>query len=306
MEAAAARGLDFIAVTDHNTTSTYNSLLRWQDYFDNLLLIRGREITTFVGHANVYGSSEWIDFRLGPELTANAIADQTHRQGGIISINHPAAPSGEVCMGCRWTAEPALDDARLDAVEVVNGPEAESAFSGIPFWEDRLRRGRRVTAIGGSDDHESGTRAASGRPVGRPTTVVYARELSELAILDGIRAGHVFLKPQGPVGPDVFLAAASGDQKAMVGDNLRIGNGDRLQFQIQVVGGKDDRVELIRDGRPKTIDNSAVRSLNQTIRFEVAGDGGRHWYRVNLRGSDGALLAITNPIYENFPDSLTK
>src|SRR5438105_9400296 len=74
LEAAAARGLDFLAVTDHNTTSTYLSLMRWQDYFDRLLLIRGREITTFHGHANVYGTSEWIDFRLGASLTANQFA----------------------------------------------------------------------------------------------------------------------------------------------------------------------------------------------------------------------------------------
>ena len=55
LQAAAARGLDFIAITDHNTTSQYNSLRELQPYFDRLLLIPGREITTFEGHANIFG-----------------------------------------------------------------------------------------------------------------------------------------------------------------------------------------------------------------------------------------------------------
>ena len=51
-EAAARRGLDFIAITDHNTTSQYDGERELQPYFDKLLLIPGRELTTFNGHAN--------------------------------------------------------------------------------------------------------------------------------------------------------------------------------------------------------------------------------------------------------------
>ena len=39
VEAAASRGLDFIAITDHNTISHYNSLRELQPYFDRLLLL---------------------------------------------------------------------------------------------------------------------------------------------------------------------------------------------------------------------------------------------------------------------------
>ena len=64
VETAAARGLDFIAISDHNTTSHYNDMRELQPYFDRLLLIPAREITTFQGHANVYGPTDFIDFRL--------------------------------------------------------------------------------------------------------------------------------------------------------------------------------------------------------------------------------------------------
>src|SRR5207237_9155056 len=65
LETASARGLDFVAVTDHNTVSHFDSLRELQPYFDRLLLIPGREITTFEGHANLYRSTEFLDFRVG-------------------------------------------------------------------------------------------------------------------------------------------------------------------------------------------------------------------------------------------------
>ena len=64
VDAAARRGLDFIAITDHNASSQYDAMRELQPYFDKLLLIPGREITTFQGHINFLGSTDFIDFRL--------------------------------------------------------------------------------------------------------------------------------------------------------------------------------------------------------------------------------------------------
>ena len=68
------------------------------------------------------------------------------------------------------------------------GPTVEGPTAGLPFWHSRLNEGHRITAIGGSDDHAA--RSDRGR-VGRPTTVVWASDLSESALLDGVRAGRV-------------------------------------------------------------------------------------------------------------------
>jgi hypothetical protein len=43
VQTAIVRGLDFIAITDHNTTAHYNAERELQGYFDKLLLIPGRE-----------------------------------------------------------------------------------------------------------------------------------------------------------------------------------------------------------------------------------------------------------------------
>jgi len=297
-EAATARKLDFVAFTDHNTMSTYNALAQWQPYFDKLLMVRGREITTFRGHANIYGTSEFVDFRLGEQgRTPNSFFAEVHRLGAIVSINHPAAPSGEVCMGCGWRWAPQTDFGQVDAIEVVNGPDAETAMSGIPFWQERLNAGFRITAIGGSDDHSSGTGGRS--IVGTPTTVVYARQLSEPAILEGVKAGHVFIKTEGPDGPDVQFRAEANGKKAMVGDNIAAAAGQAVRFAIEVKANAAYKAEVIQDGNVAPRFSPATETKGE-YEFTVKSDGGRHWYRVNIRSVDGKLLALTNPIYLNF------
>ena len=48
VQTAAARGLDFIAITDHNADSQNDALRELQPYFDRVLLIPGREMTTLL------------------------------------------------------------------------------------------------------------------------------------------------------------------------------------------------------------------------------------------------------------------
>ena len=197
LNAAAARGLDFVAVTDHNTSSHFQALAELQPAYDRLLLIPGREITTFQGHANIIGMTAPLDFQLGGARapTFAHILDQAAAAGGFVSINHPGLPAGETCMGCGWAAP--VDFARIGAVEVINGGITRGPLSGLPFWEARLSAGQRLTAIGGSDNHDAGLAPDKAASVGRPTTVVYADNLSQDAILAGLRAGRVFVDVLG-------------------------------------------------------------------------------------------------------------
>lgn len=190
LEAAVERRLDFIAITDHNTTSTFHAMRELQTYFDRLLLIPGREITTFHGHANVFGPVDFIDFRLGSKTVPDVgtLQAQVNALHGVISINHPMSPSDESCMGCGWTAD--TDYRNIHAVEVVTGADER----GIAFWDALIRRGFRFTGIGGSDNHDAGKPLNATGSIGYPETVIHAQELSQQAILSGLRAGHVSTK----------------------------------------------------------------------------------------------------------------
>ena len=64
-----ARGLDLLAVTDHNTVSHHAHLGAAGDHA-GILLVPGQEVTTDIGHANCFGAIGWIDFRDPPDVVA--------------------------------------------------------------------------------------------------------------------------------------------------------------------------------------------------------------------------------------------
>jgi hypothetical protein len=299
VSAAADRHLDFVAVTDHNATSHYEALRELQPYFDRLLIIPGREITTFEGHANVFGTTEFIDFRVGsPSVpTMNDLFSQVERLHALISINHPNDPPGEGCMGCRWQA-PNADLARVQAVEAVNDGNAEGPLAGIPFWEGQLNRGFHLTGIGGSDTHRPDDNSRPRSGVGYPTTVVQARELSEHGILEGIRSGRVFIDIEGTPDRLLEMAASSAEKSVVMGGSLDIPSGMQIHFSVHVTHASGTRTEVIQDGHSiSPISDSAIKNDNSVQNFDLASDGRRHWIRINIRDRDNHLLLVGNPIY---------
>src|SRR6516225_7532206 len=83
---AVSRGLDFIAVTDHNTVSHHAELPAAARRY-GITLLPGQEVTTAYGHAGVLGDTGWIDFRRDPDDWLAAV----ERGGGLMSVNHPIA-----------------------------------------------------------------------------------------------------------------------------------------------------------------------------------------------------------------------
>jgi hypothetical protein len=299
LDAAAERGLDFVAFTEHNTHSHVRELTALQPYFDRLLLIPGMELTTFQGHANAFNVREPIDFRVGSAEVPdwNALLAQAAAQGALVSINHPRVPTGEACMGCGWSPQPAANLSLVQAIEVVNGYDVETPLGGLPFWHEQLQLGRRLTAIGGSDTHDV-TAKDTLRPPGRigvPTTVVHARELSIDAILAGIRSGKVFVDTTGSRDRLLEFTAHSGEQQVSMGGELQLAANRSATFQVRVAELIGGRIEVIRDGVVTL--RSGVMSAAHSWSFEEQGDGKRHWLRINVRDDSGKLVLIGNPIY---------
>jgi hypothetical protein len=300
VEAARARGLDFIAITDHNTVSHFDEVRELAPYFDKMLMIPGREVTTFDGHANVYGTTEFIDFRLTSKHvpTFNALLDEVEKKHGLLSINHPGLPTGSACMGCGWSVKD-TDFSRVRVIEALNGGSLDGPFSGVPFWQKRLSEGLRVTAVGGSDNHNASYEQEHESAVGRPTTVVWAKDLSEAGVLEGIRAGHVFVDVLGSRDRGIEFTTAAGSQTAMMGDVLKAPAGVRVKFALTMVRLAGAHAEVVRDGVATAL-GDAAKSTKEMREFEEISDGKRHWVRVNVRGEDGGLLILGNPVYLNF------
>lgn len=301
LEGAAARHLDFVAVTEHNTASHAQVLREAQPFFDRMLLIPGREITTFHGHFNVLGITAPIDFRIGKDGSANfgVIADQVHARGGIVSINHPGLPSGEICMGCGWTM-PDVDYAKVDAVEVVNGGSlgetggnAESVISGVPFWLQRLSEGRRVTAVGGSDNHGPDKDGPGG--IGRPTTVVFASDLTQPAILAGLRSGRSFIALD-PVTSPIHLdfTVRVGTRAVAMGGDIEAPRGKPVMVALDVAGPTGSMLEIADTGT--VVDRIAPADTAARLMRPLRLGRGRHIVHIQLRAADGRIIGYGNAV----------
>lgn len=298
--AARARGLDFVAVTEHNTVSHLPYLA--QAGGDDLLLIPGQEITTYYGHANAWGIQSWQEFRCRDNDTMARIIDAVHADGALFSVNHPKDN------GPAWEYNP---DLPFDCVEVWQGLWAANNHQSLDFWDSLLRRGRRVVAVGGSDKHVAPfTGETSLYDLGTPTTWVYAEELSAAGILSGIQEGHVFISAD-PQGPELYLAAdADGDGRyegIMMGDEATyvasLLPGRPVMLRAQVVGGKGLVLRIVSG---EGVKNVPVESDDFTHCWQAKPKGDT-FYRLELvepsAGKVGrnpaALLrrALSNPIY---------
>lgn len=287
--AAPRAGLDFLAITDHNTVSHFDEIACRPA--DSFLLIPGEEVTTFWGHANVWGAGCWVDFRCHDDQGMQQIIDWVHARGALFSPNHPKT-------GWPWEFTTVRG---FRVVEAWQGAWRFFNEESREFWERRLRAGERVTAVGGSDCH-SLPPAEPKQPwtVGTPCTWVHVRgPLDEAGVLDAVRAGHVFLS-EDPTGPHLEFDATCDGKPYMMGDTVQAREGALLQLRLQYKGPAEKKLRLIRNG--ELWQEAVADTEDVTLAFELPLDE-PGYIRVEAAGFRGrpergeVVHAMTNPIY---------
>ncbi|UCH27898.1 MAG: PHP domain-containing protein [Trueperaceae bacterium] len=230
-EAARSRGLDFLAVTDHNTDSHHRQLAEASS--SELLLLPGQEVTTYRGHANVWGVDGWVDFRVLEPSQLDALVDQVHERGGLFSINHPKA------IGYDWEYPV---PAGTDCFEAWQAPWSYKNWQSLARFDTLLRQGRRLSLVGGSDRHQPPQPDPDPEllQVGTPTTWLWLESLSVPDVLAGLRSGRAFVS-EGPSGPrlEVFV------NDAVMGAVLADHRGESVQARATVQGAQGDRLRWV-------------------------------------------------------------
>lgn len=264
-ERARPRGLDFMVLSDHNTTSSYAEFRGLVD--PATLVIPGAELTTYHGHCLAIGVEDWMDWRTG--LDGRSIDDaarQVRSAGGIFVVAHPDAMPDDVCTGCRWTHDD-FDPGLADAVEIWgglwDGPEEENEGC-LALWQRWLSAGHRLAATAATDAHRPKDWEGA-----VPLTYVLADELSRAAILDAIRAGRTYVSS----GPGLFLERTKDGVAARCTD-----------------APPGALLRLVADG---AIAGEAPVTGSGTVSAAAA----RGWTYAELRGAGGLMLAATSPVY---------
>jgi hypothetical protein len=170
---ATRRGLDVIAVTNHN--QVFASALTHRLASEGLpLALVGQEVTSSTHHIVAIGIRDRVDWR----LPSAAVIDAIHAQGGIAIAAHP--------LQSQWRGFD--DDAlrRVDATEIAHSMTRfmqGRAWELVAFFDRAKALQPHVAPIGDTDFHFNA-------PMGLCRTFVFAREINEAAVLDAIRAGR--------------------------------------------------------------------------------------------------------------------
>jgi hypothetical protein len=243
---ARGRGLDFVALSDHNTLSQLDSFSDAQARHPKVLLVPSVEFTTYAGHLNAFGVSHLPPFWLGLEgATFEAAVADFDAQGAVATINHPTLDLGTFCIGCAWQ-QPLVPGLRAIEVGVGGWDETGSLFdeSALVMWEALADKGLHLTAVGGSDDHRAGQgRNQTQSAIGSPTTEIFADSLSVTALVQGLKQGRTVVKLRGPGDPMIDLQVL--EPLPRVGDTVL---GTSARVQASVSGGLGHTLAWVENG----------------------------------------------------------
>ena len=165
LRAAAAKGLDGVAITDHDTTAGGKYALSVVGRVaPGLIVIPGEEVSTREGHLIVLGITSDIPKGMPVEDTIK----EARKLGGLVIVPHPYN---------RPRHGMAIPDG-ADAAEVYNSRYIFGLHNRIAL---RRARARHLPEVAGSDAHQASL-------VGTAITLIQSEKNSR-AVLDAIRQG---------------------------------------------------------------------------------------------------------------------
>ncbi len=176
VEEAARKGLDGVAITDHNTTKGGLMGLR-ESEGSNVTVIPGVEISSKVGDILVLGVVEKVDFKPG-KMSLGEIVDFARDVGGLIIVPHPYR---------RRKPPTFVRELRVDALEGFNARTPRK----LNEKAKRLAEAEGIPVVAGSDAHTLGE-------VGNGVTGIVADDKNLGDLLEAIRKGNVAIRREKP------------------------------------------------------------------------------------------------------------
>ncbi|MCI5062017.1 MAG: CehA/McbA family metallohydrolase [Algiphilus sp.] len=265
-----AAGLDFLMVTEYVTGQHWKTLGSVARAHPDLLIVPGREIITYFGHANTHGETPGLyEYRQGFEdVSLGDIQKKARAMGALFQISHPTffpPPLFEnLCRGCFFQLGDEIDWDAVDTIEVLTGPVItqaediglplpvgiENPFmqSAIDLWEEKLLAGHRITAVSGSDSKGVEAEAVRDRiGYGSSATAVQLDELSRDALFAALRAGRAYIRTRGvDDSPELRMTATAGNQSVTFGGTLASAT---ATLRTEVLGGEGQRLRYYANGR---------------------------------------------------------
>jgi hypothetical protein len=314
---AAAKGLDFVVISDHDDIRAQADPAYGTQ---GVAALPAYEASLSGGHAHMLGATRL--YPKGDTTTAAAVrtfADALRADGGRFQANHPSYKAEAPFDSCGQAEGPDPDAIPLhwkygfsvqpDSIEVWNATTLLQPAE--IYWECWLQRGVRIGATAGSDSH-----GATQPNMGLPTTWVLAASTEPRDLLDAIAAGRTTLSRNPPAlgGPRLLVegdADRDGSYEATVGDQVPAGT----PLRVRTDGAAPPGFVRVR-ANGETIADGKLLTPGGTVELTAPATG---WLRATLYLVDGtqavdpgclpvgqpvdtcsrdlAIAAMTSPVY---------
>jgi hypothetical protein len=327
--AAARAGLKFVILTDHGDASQEPDP---PSYRHGVLLIEAVEISTDGGHLVALGVPK-APYRLAGE--ARDVLEDVRRLGGFSIAAHPGSEKPDLRWlewtspvdglewlngDSEWRDEPQRVLTQALFTYPFRAPETlarllDRSDTILRRWDAMTQR-RRVVAVAAADAHARiGIR--TGEPTDNspalpfppyesmfrtmsiavsPVTLSGDAAADARAVIDAIRAGHVYSSIDALAAPAAFaFTAMSGTGRATAGDVVPGAGAIELRVESNAPDGA--RVVLLKNGEPVT------SAAGKSAAYTVSGERAVYRSEIHLPGAPGeppVPWIVSNPLYIGF------
>lgn len=271
----AGEGVELPIATDHNVQVDYRPALESSGLSSFFTPVVGNEVTTRVGHINVFpleADAQALDFRgTSWQAVFNAIA----KKGRAIVLNHPRdvhggfrpfAPARHLSL-----AGEELDgwDLQAGALELVNsGALQTDPWRLVHDWFGLLNAGHRITPVGSSDSHDVARSIA-----GQARTYIRCRDdepgkINVAEAVEAFIAGRVLVsfglaadvEVNGRYGPGDTVPAAESTELSI---RVRVlgPSWSEAEEVVLFVNGSEARRETLREARQAGVKYEATWTI---------------------------------------------
>lgn len=300
MKKAKDMEMDFYVPTEHNLMHT-----GWCD--TDLCILPGIEITTDMGHFNLFGITEMPEKLLElvmyngksqMEQYVEEAIKEAKRKGWIVSLNHPFLTIWQWRYG-----KTSLED--FQCVEIINDPTYQDARDSndkaIRFldviWED----GHRIWGVGGSDAHNLIEERYEGADLpsiaGDPGTYVFCDNLSPASLMEQVKKGHICVTRFCRIVPEITVDG----KKYLPGEEIFVSEQEEnteILYGAEISGLEEEpEVFVVKNGQHYPVKVFVNEAGNYYIRERVTLEKRDwNWVRLEVRKKNGDFLAYVNPV----------
>ena len=329
--AAARAGLSFVILTDHGDGTRLADSPR---YRSGVLVIDAVEVSTSGGHIIALGLPR-APYPLRGE--PDDVLEDITRLGAMSIVAHPTSGKADLRWhgkerrydgiewlngDSEWRDEPPATLARILFTYGFRPAEALALLldrpeAAIRLW-DATTTTHTVVGVSGSDAHariggdlDHGGPAALNLPsyeqsfrtfsTGLPGVTLTKNPLDDArAVLDAIRAGHVFTSIDAFAHPGrLSFTARQGDRTAQAGDRLEAGQPVVLAVELDAPAGVQPTITLYRNGQV------ASTTAGATLTFDAGASAAVYRVEATIPEKGGAgppaPWMVSNPIYVGQP-----